>query len=69
VVTTATVDSDGPKPFSVELQEAYLHVAAALDKRHVEVVVRESDAPDTAAIVDRIEAACLRLAREPARAT
>lgn len=69
VVTTASVDSDGPEPFSVELQEAYLHVAAALDKRHVEVIVRDRDAGDRASTVDRIEAACLRLAREPARAT
>jgi len=69
VVTTADVESDGPEPFSVELQEAYLHVGAALAKRHVEVIVRDRGAADLAATVDRIESSCLRLAREPARAT
>jgi len=69
VITTSDVDPDGPEPFLVELQEAYLHVAAALDKRHVEVVVRDRNAGDLAATVDGIESACLRRAREPVRTT
>jgi hypothetical protein len=44
-------------------------VAAALDKRHVEVVVRDRNAGDLAATVDGIESACLRRAREPVRTT
>lgn len=65
VVTTAEVESTEPEPFAVELQEAYLHVAAALKKRRIEVVVRDRAAQDLAATVAGIEVACRRLAQEP----
>jgi hypothetical protein len=65
VVTTAEVESTEPAPFAVELQEAYLHVAAALKKRRIEVVVRDRAAQDLTATVEGIEAACRRLAQEP----
>ena len=69
VVTTAEVEPREPEPFAVELQEAYLHVAAALKKRRIDVLVRDRDAADLAATVEGIDAACRRLAHEPARAT
>jgi hypothetical protein len=69
VVTTADVDSDGPEPFRAELQEAYLHVAAALAKRRIEVVIRDASDGGLVTTADRIESTCRRLAGEPARAT
>jgi hypothetical protein len=69
VVTTAEIDEAGPEGFRVDLQEAYLHVAAALRKRRVEVIVRDREGGGLDAAVDGIESACRRLALQPARTT
>lgn len=48
--------------FLTELQEAYLHVAAALKKRRIEVVEVDAEALDLPVVADAVDAACRRLA-------